>query len=96
MTKYFLSESAKTDLINIWTYIADDDIDAADNVLSEIQSACEMLADSPGLGHSRKDLTSSGVRFWPVRNYLIIHHPSPSLEIVRVLSGFRDIINLLD
>lgn len=94
--KYFFSPSARLDLIDIWLYIAEKNIVAADKISAEIESACEILAQSPHLGHSRKDLTKSNVRFWPVHDYLVIYRDSAPLEIVRVLSGFRDIIKLLD
>lgn len=50
----------------------------------------------PGLGHLREDLTDEPLRFWPVHSYLIIYRPGRTpLQIVRVLSGYRDIRDLL-
>lgn len=64
--------------------------------MEEIQKAVEMLARNPDLGHIRKDLTSKPVRFWPIYSYLIIYDPAARpLEIVRVLSGYRDLAKLL-
>lgn len=55
-----------------------------------------MLARNPELGHIRRDLTSKLVRFWPVYSYLIIYDPATQpLEIVRILSGYRDVAALL-
>jgi len=55
----------------------------------------EMLSENPMLGHERKDLTSKPVRFWPFKwHYLIIYTNSSPVEIVRVLSGYRDISSL--
>ncbi len=96
MAEFFYSREARLDLLQIWEFIARDDIDAADRVEHEIEQAINMLAEHPGLGHLRRDLTSKRVRFWPVRSYLVIYdaeaHP---LEVVRILSGFRDIAALL-
>ncbi len=44
----------------------------------------------------REDLTDEPLRFWPVRRYLIVYRPdSDPLEIVRVLSAYRDVKKLL-
>jgi plasmid stabilization system protein ParE len=56
----------------------------------------EHLAEYPELGHLREDLTDKHVKFWPFKwHYLIIYKSASPIEIVRVLSGFRDIINLI-
>jgi len=50
------------------------------------------LASNPGLGHTRRDLTSKPVRFWPVYSYLIIYDAETQpLEVIRILSGYRDV-----
>ena len=51
----------------------------------------------PTIGHLREDLADDEtLRFWPIRHYLIIYRPdSQPLEIVRVLSGRRDLKMLL-
>lgn len=55
-----------------------------------------MLSDHPELGHVRPDLTSKPVRFWSVYSYLIIYDPKARpLEVVRILSGYRDIAALM-
>lgn len=47
-------------------------------------------------GHKREDLTDKPVRFWPFkRRYLIIYIDHSLIEIVRILSGYRDIAGLL-
>ncbi len=64
--------------------------------LSAIEQAVRKLADHPGLGHHRADLTSKPVRFWPVYSYLIVYKAEgDALEVVRILSGYRDIAALL-
>lgn len=52
----------------------------------------QLLADNPGIGHVRLDLTDADVRFWSVFKYLVIYRPETKpLEIVRVLHGRRDV-----
>ena len=96
MADYFYSREARLDLLEIWEHIARDNVDAADRVEEEIQKSVTMLATNPALGHIRPDLTSKPVRFWSVYSYLIIYDPNARpLEVVRILSGYRDVAALL-
>ncbi len=96
MADHFYSPEARLDLLEIWEYIARDNVSAADKVEQEIEQAVSMLARNPELGHLRRDLTSKAVRFWPVYSYPIIYDPETRpLEIVRILSGYRDVAALL-
>ena len=96
MAEHFYSPEARLDLLEIWEFIARDNLDAADRVEQEIEQAVSMLARDPKLGHLRPDLTSKPVRFWPIYSYLIIYDPATQpLEIVRILSGYRDVASLL-
>lgn len=96
MADHFFSPEARLDLFEIWEYIAQDNVSAADRVTQEIEKAVTMLARNPELGHVRPDLTSKPVRFWPIYSYLIIYDPGTKpLEVVRILSGYRDVAMLL-
>jgi antitoxin ParD1/3/4/toxin ParE1/3/4 len=96
MSEFILSPAARLDLIEIWDFIAQDNIDAADRVRDEMLEAMAMLAAEPGLGHYRKDLADEPLRFWRVYSYLIIYRPeSRPLEIVRVLTAYRNVKELL-
>ena len=49
----------------------------------------------PMMGHPRDDLADETLRVWPIYNYLIIYRPSRSpIEVIRVLSGYRDLVAL--
>lgn len=92
MTRYLLSEDAELDLNGIWEYIAEDNIDAADNWINKLFDAFEAIGYTPGIGHKREDLTDYPVLFWPVESYLIIYRAaSGPVEIVAVTQGSRDI-----
>ncbi len=96
MSEFILSPAARLDLIEIWEFIAQDNPDAADRVRDEMQEAMKLLAAEPGLGHYRKDLADEPLRFWRVYSYLVIYRPeSRPLEIVRVLSAYRNVKELL-
>lgn len=53
MAEFILSPDAENDLTEIWTYIAEDNLDAADALLAQLEHAIHQLADMPGMGHSR-------------------------------------------
>ena len=53
MNNYVLSVEADLDLDEIWEYIAQDDIDAADSWIGKLFEAFEMLARMPRAGHPR-------------------------------------------
>lgn len=96
MSVYTFSPEARGDLIEIWKYIANDNINAADDVRREIFAAIHRLAKTPGLGHWRRDLTEREFRFWRVHSYLIVYNPNARpIEVVRVLSSYRDVSAVL-
>ena len=93
---YLLSDGAEADLNEIWEFIAEDSIDAADRWIDHLFEAFASLALYPCMGHSRKDLTSHPVLFWPVESYLVIYRRlEESIEIVAVTQGARDIPRFL-
>jgi plasmid stabilization system protein ParE len=99
VTGFRLSPEARQDVLDIIDRIAAGKIDAAAKFRDRLFAAFERLGDWPELGHVRDDLIrrSSGVRFWPIGNYLIIYRPAASaVEIVRVLGGYRDIAAILE
>lgn len=92
MSRYILGRDAERDLDDLWEYIAQDSVPAADRLISEIFEAFEVLARNPGIGHKREDLTKFPVLFWPVGNYLIIYRAAGSLvEIIAIVHGKRDV-----
>ena len=92
MSAYVLGTDAVLDLDDIWNYIAEDNIDAAERWIAKLFDAFEALAEMPGMGHTRRDLTTYPVRFWPVGTYLIIYRAERRpIEIVAVTQGSRDI-----
>lgn len=96
MPSFIFSPAARQDLIEIWEYISQESTENALKVLSTIEEKCHLLCEYPNLGHQRKDLTKHPVLFWPVYNYLIIYkQDTKPLEIVRVLSGYRNLIEIL-
>ena len=94
--RFVLSPEALDDFDQIWLYIAEDDIPAADHVEHELREAIKLLAERPQIGHVRRDLTDRPVKFWTVDHYVIVYDPATQpVQIVRLLHGSRDIPELL-
>ena len=92
MSRYVLGRDAELDLDDIWEYIAADSIDAADRWIGKLFAAFDALAEAPGMGHKREDLTPYPVLFWPVGSYLVIYRTERlPIEVVAVVRGSRDI-----
>ena len=97
MSDYVLTPAAKLDLIEIETYITSrDSARAALKVIDDIDAAFAKIAQMPGIGHVRPNLTNKPVKFWRVHSYLIVYRPDVQpVQIHRVISGHRDIGRLL-
>jgi plasmid stabilization system protein ParE len=95
MSLYRLTPKAKADLRSIWSYIASDNVQAADLVEEAIHDACTSLAKAPLRGHPRSDLTKLPVRFWSVvrySRYVIVYDPAVKpLRIIRIFHGARNV-----
>jgi plasmid stabilization system protein ParE len=60
--------------------------------IGRLFDAFDSIANAPGIGHKREDLTTHPVLFWPVGSYLIIYQAtSRAVAIVAVTQGARDI-----
>lgn len=82
---------ARLDLIDIWQFIADDSVAAADRVLDGIESTLRMLRDNPKAGRARPEL-AEGLRSFPAGAYVLFYRQGPNgIEFVRALSGYRDV-----
>jgi plasmid stabilization system protein ParE len=95
MFPYVLSPDALRDLQDIWDFIAADNVPAAEKLEDEFFDAFEMLAKRPQMGHARPDLTERDARFWPVGQYLIVYRSLQPLQIVAVLHGARDVVEVI-
>jgi plasmid stabilization system protein ParE len=99
-TPFQLTPRALNDLSDIWDYIAEDNVGAANRVESAILSVCNSLAKHPMLGSKRTEITLLPVRFWTVTrfpNYIVVYRPDTKpLHILAVLHGKRNIKAMLE
>jgi plasmid stabilization system protein ParE len=93
MRDYILGIEASQDVLEIWDYIANDNIDAADRLLELLFEAFDKLAIMPRIGHRREDLVEDRpLLFWPVGDCLVIYRANRlPVEIVAVTRSSRDI-----
>jgi|ERR1700678_13414 len=91
--RYVLAPEAAIDLVEIWRYIREQSSEeTAERVEFVIRERIVFLANSPGTGHWRKDLTSEAVKFFPVYSYLIVYRPDTKpLQVVAILQGRRNV-----
>jgi len=75
--RYVLTFQARQDLAEIGSSIAErDGAVPAEHVLEKFREAFRFLAEHPGAGHVREDLTAdSALRFWVVFSYLVAFVP---------------------
>jgi len=96
MPRHELSQEAQADVVEIYAYIALDNVYAADAFVEELEELCEKIAEFPKIGRARLDL-GLDIRSLPFGNYHVLYRRQPSgTLIVRVLSGFRDLPSLFD
>ena len=91
MSPYDLHPEALRDLDAIWSYIAQDNLEAANRSLHRILDTIETAASMPRIGSRRPDLTSRPLRFLYLHSWLIAYAPDEQpLWIVAILDGRRD------
>ena len=96
MLQHTLSSIAESDLTEIWAYFVEQSgsVEIAEEFLGRIQRAIEIICNHPRLGSPRPDL-DTGLRSFPVGNYLIIYRiTSGDVWVDRVLHGKRDLPTL--
>jgi len=82
---------ARSDLTEIWDYIADDNETRADAFVDLIDQKFQELARHPNMGRARDEL-AEGLRSFPVGRHVIFYRVVPEgVEIVRILHGSRDL-----
>ena len=98
----YKSPLAETNIIDIASYIAEDNPDAAEQFLTFTEETFDFLASMPFTGRIAPFRSHRGqnVRVWRVNNFercLIFYRPLPDgIEIIRVLHTARDIEAILD
>ena len=92
MSSVVFARSAQTDLLEVWSFIAEQSFEAADHVMDVIEKEAQTLAFQPLMGRARPELSAS-IRCWPTStSYNLYYIPEESgVIVVRVLHHARDI-----
>jgi len=92
MPKVVHTSLARADLIEAWLYVAEENLNAADQMLDIINEGIHLLAQQPLMGRERPELRA-GLRSWPTATpYILYYLPDlDGLTLIRVLHHARDI-----
>jgi toxin ParE1/3/4 len=91
MTLFRISPRARQDLEDIWLFIAQDNLSAADRFNDLLLTKFKIIAHQPKIGRVREEL-GPNIRSFSAGNYIIFYRQlKKNVEIVRILHGSRDI-----
>lgn len=91
-----VAAAAQSDLIEIGTYLAQNNPEAAVKLIKEIKDKFMLLRDNPLVGREQNDLLVN-LRSFTHKKYVIFYFPlNDGVEILRVLHSSRDIENIFD
>jgi antitoxin ParD1/3/4/toxin ParE1/3/4 len=93
---YCVAAEAQNDLFEIWRRIASDSVELAERIHSEFHELFASLGRMPSQGHTRSDLTSRPVLFFPLYSFLVVYQADVQpIRIMAVLRGRRDVKRIL-
>ncbi|GJD36680.1 type II toxin-antitoxin system RelE/ParE family toxin [Methylobacterium aerolatum] len=91
MSRILRHPRAVDDLLDLWSYVAQDDVAAADRLLDTIQHKLELIADRPLLGRARPELAQD-LHSVVVGNVVLFYRPvADGIVLIRALSRYRDL-----
>ncbi len=91
MARVLYAQSAQTDLLEAWLFIAEENPRAADRVLDTLEREIDALLLQPLIGRARPEL-AEGVRSWPTSTPYIAFYlaDDKGITVLRVLHHARD------
>ena len=91
MSRVTLRPQAELDILEIWGYIADDSVRAADRWVDELNEKFALWATQPRMGTARDELMV-GLRSLSFGRYVVFFESmSYGIDVIRVLHGSRDL-----
>ncbi|MCK5242229.1 type II toxin-antitoxin system RelE/ParE family toxin [bacterium] len=95
MLKVFITAEAKKDLLEMWLYIAEENIKAADRFLEKIDKKIKMISRNPAMGIKRQELASQ-IRSLVADKYVVFYLIRKNqIDIIRVLHASRDVNSII-
>ncbi len=94
MKQHIISPKASLDLEEIIDYFASRSIEAGERFVDEFDKKCKYLANFSNMGRSYGNIKPE-LRGVPLDSYIILYRViNNGIEIVRVVSGYRDLESL--
>ncbi len=94
--RYELTEPAREDLKEIWSYLAEFSQNSADKTLKDLAKKFELLAENPKLGRTH-DKFIINLRSFPYNKYLIFYFPIENgVELYRIFHSARNIESVFE
>ena len=94
MSRFRISREARTDLEEIWAFVARDNPSAADALIDAFHARFRLLATRPLMGQARDEL-GEGLRSFSVGNYVVVFRAANGgIRIVRIIHAARNIEDL--
>lgn len=94
MSFYIISPEASQDLDEISDYFLSRSLEAGERFVSGFEQKCKNLVKFPHIGRSYADIEPL-LRGVPLEGYIILYRViEDGVEIVRVVSGYRDLESL--
>lgn len=96
MTRVVRTRRTDVDLLQIWIYVAERNVAAADRLANRLEREFHFLAENPLVGESL-DRLRPGLRRYTVGSYVVLFEPLPDgVRLLRVVHSSRDIRPLID
>ena len=88
------TRQAEIDLLDIWAFISQDNITAADKIVRQLDARSHELLEHPEMGIARDDV-AKGMRHLVMGSYLILYRiDGEDIEVVRYLHGARNLFSI--
>lgn len=96
MSQVIYTPLAQSDLSEIFSFIAADNIEQSAKYLRLIDDKCHLLAKFPQMGKTRHEFFVN-LRSFPVKSHIVFYQPIENgVEILRVLHKSRDISQIFE
>ena len=88
------TRQAEIDLLDIWAFISQDNLTAADKIVRQLDARSHELLGHPEMGIARDDV-AKGMRHLVMGSYLILYRiDGEDIEVVRYLHGARNLFSI--
>lgn len=95
MSRLYVSSAARSDLINIWEFLAYVSERKAERAMKAIYRRFDTLLEFPESG-KRRDELKRGLRSFPVEKYVVFYFiVEDGIRIARILHSAQDIEQIL-